>query len=110
MMADPVPAADLDVFLSYKREEKGVAEALANFLIARGYDIWWDDALLAGENFADIVHSQLLKSRAVVVLWSKQARASHWVRDEAALALAEGTLINAVIDGIPQKTGAHALR
>ncbi len=100
-MADPASAPDLDVFLSYKREEKDVAEALAKFLITRGYDVWWDDALLAGENFADIVHAELRKSRAVVVLWSKQARTSHWVQAEAELALQQGTLINTVIDAMP---------
>lgn len=62
--------------------------------------MWWDAALLAGEDFVKIVHAELVEARAVVVLWSKQARSSHWVRAEAALALANGTLINAVIDGM----------
>lgn len=105
-MTDPMLPAKLDVFLSYKREERDVAEALAKFLITRGYDVWWDAALLAGEDFAKIVHAELNQARAVVVLWSKQARGSHWVRTEAKLALGNGTLINAVIDdmafeGIP---------
>jgi hypothetical protein len=105
-MTDVQPLPGLDVFLSYKREEKEVAEGLANFLTTKGYDVWWDAALLAGEDFAKIVQAELAEARAVVVLWSRQARTSHWVRAEAALALANGTLINAVIDdmafvGIP---------
>jgi hypothetical protein len=99
-VTEAVPAPKLDVFLSYKREERDVAEALARDLITRGYDVWWDAALLAGEDFAKIVHAELTEARAVVVLWSKQARSSHWVRAEAALALANGTLINTVIDGM----------
>lgn len=99
-MTEPGPAPKLDVFLSYKREERDIAEGLAKYLLTRGYDVWWDAALLAGEDFAKIVHAELTTARAVVVLWSKQARNSHWVRAEAALALANGTLINAVIDGM----------
>ncbi|RYE86980.1 MAG: toll/interleukin-1 receptor domain-containing protein [Hyphomicrobiales bacterium] len=97
---DAAATTKLDVFLSYKREERDVAEALAKFLITRGYDVWWDAALLAGEDFARIVHAELTQARAVVVLWSKQARNSYWVRAEAKLALEHGTLINAVIDGM----------
>ncbi len=99
-MTEAVPASKLDVFISYKREEGDVAEALASYLTTQGYDVWWDAALLAGEDFAKIVHAELVEARAVVVLWSKQARGSHWVRAEAALALANSTLINAVIDGM----------
>jgi len=97
-MSDVTKPFDLDVFISYKREEKPVAQQLAEDLVRRGFDVWWDNALLAGEDFAQIVHAELRRARAVVVLWSRQACRSRWVLAEAELALAEGTLINAVID------------
>ncbi len=105
-VTDAAATPKLDVFLSYKREERPVAEALANALMTRGYDVWWDAALLAGEDFATIVHAELTQAQAVVVLWSREARQSPWVRAEAELALTHGSLINAVIDdmafeGIP---------
>lgn len=100
-MARKAKPAPLDVFLSYKREEKAVAQLLAEFLTERGFDVWWDAALLAGDDFAAIVHEEVREAKAVVVLWSRQAIDSHWVKAEATLALAGGTLINAVIDDLP---------
>ncbi|MFY8032042.1 MAG: toll/interleukin-1 receptor domain-containing protein [Devosia sp.] len=63
-MTEAVPAPKLDVFLSYKREERDVAEALASYLTTQGYDVWWDAALLAGEDFVKIVHAELVEARA----------------------------------------------
>lgn len=96
----------MDVFLSYKREEKAVAQDLAEYLSEAGFEVWWDAALLAGADFATIVHEQLSTARAVVIMWSKEARQSSWVRAEADLALKYGTLINTIVDdmafeGIP---------
>jgi hypothetical protein len=94
-------SAGPDVFLSYKREEKEIAQQIAEYLTTKGYEIWWDAALLAGEDFARVVHTEVRKAKAVVVLWSRRAVQSHWVKMEASIAAERGTLINAVIDDLP---------
>src|SRR4051794_12305986 len=76
-------AAMPDIFISYKKEEREVAALLATRLTEAGYDVWWDDALLAGERFEDEISTVLDESRMVVVLWSAQSVKSDWVKAEA---------------------------
>jgi hypothetical protein len=89
-----------DVFLSYRSTEKDFARDLARFLLERGFNVWWDAALLAGQDFAQIVHEEVRKARAVVVMWSREALSSHWVRSEASIARTRKSLINTVIDDL----------
>ncbi len=94
-------ASNSDVFLSYKREDRPVAQELAEFLTTRGFNVWWDAALLAGENFATVVQDEVRRAKAVVALWSRLSVQSEWVKAEAAIALEKGTLINTVIGDLP---------
>jgi TPR repeat protein len=72
-----------DIFISYSKQDRPVAEALANELIAHGFDVWWDFRLYAGDDFHDVILEQIRNARAVVVIWSDAAAASNWVRGEA---------------------------
>lgn len=82
-----------DVFISYKREDRERARAIAKRVAASGFDVWWDVDLLAGQNFADEINSVVNKSKAVVVLWTPNSVQSNWVRAETALAMNRGTLV-----------------
>ncbi|MGO9743867.1 MAG: TIR domain-containing protein [Roseiarcus sp.] len=31
-----------DVFISYSKHDRAIAEALADYLRAEGFDVWWD--------------------------------------------------------------------
>ena len=88
----------IDVFISYKREERDVAEALAGVLARRGYTLWWDIELLPGERFADAILAVINRAKAVVVLWSNQAVASDFVRAEAREADKQDKLIPIRLD------------
>ena len=59
-----------DVFISYKREERDVAENLARALTAQGYSVWWDVDLLPGDRFANEIEAVIKRAKAVIVLWS----------------------------------------
>lgn len=82
-----------DVFISYSKSDKAIAEALANDLKARGFDVWWDFDLYAGDDFHDMIRAEIAKAKAVVVIWSQTAVSSKWVRGEAQEADDLGTLI-----------------
>jgi len=82
-----------DVFLSYSSEDRPTAQAIAQALSARGMSVWWDRSIRAGEDFFDVIESQLDLATCVVVLWSKASVASRWVRAEATEALKQGKLI-----------------
>ena len=72
-----------DVFISYSKAQRSDAEALAEELQTRGFGVWWDSELISGDNFTDVIISELDKARAVVVIWSTASVKSAWVRSEA---------------------------
>jgi hypothetical protein len=82
-----------DVFLSYAREDRPVAEVLARQLEAAGYSVWWDRDLYAGTDFEQVIGQELATAKAVIVLWSATSVRSGWVRDEAATAMERGVLV-----------------
>lgn len=75
-----------DLFISYAREDRDTAQALAEALQARGLDVWWDRELTGGGDFADEIGAQLQAAAVVVVLWSPASVRSEFVRDESARA------------------------
>ena len=98
-----------DVFISYARTDRDAAAALAAWLEAQGFAVWWDSALAGGENFSRRIEQELAAASAVVVLWSRAASGSDWVRDEAATAKAAGKLVPASIDGSAPPLGFQGL-
>ena len=88
-----------DIFISYARPDEPIAERVAEALRAEGHQVWRDDDLPAHRAYADVIEERLGAAKAVVVLWSKEAVKSQWVRAEADSARSMGTLIQASIDG-----------
>ncbi|HET9385594.1 MAG TPA: TIR domain-containing protein [Gemmatimonadales bacterium] len=89
-----------DVFISYANEDRDRARALADWLHARGLDVWWDRRIRAGESFDVDIEREIERARSVVVLWSAQSTASEWVRNEAALAAERGVLVPVFIERV----------
>ena len=67
------------IFLSYSKKDRAMAEGLARFLADCGYEVWWDYKLVGGQHFRDEIDQQLDSARAVVVLWTPQSIRSDWV-------------------------------
>jgi tetratricopeptide (TPR) repeat protein len=88
-----------DVFISYARSTSRIAKAAARALTSEGYSAWMDEELPAHRAYADVISERLDEAKAVLVLWSKEAAASHWVRSEANRARENGTLVQASVDG-----------
>ncbi len=86
-----------DIFISYKREESEQAARLAHVLEQFGYSVWWDVALLSGEEYRDVIAEMIDKCSAVVVLWSPLAVKSTFVRSEAAYAQRQDKLLPAML-------------
>jgi hypothetical protein len=95
-----VSAAMSDVFISYSREDRPRAEALAHVLEAQGLSVWWDRELPLGQSFSQVIATELERARAVLVLWSPASAASNWVKDEAQAAVDRGTLIPVLIEAV----------
>lgn len=74
----------MSVFLSYAREDEAKAKALARALERAGHEVWWDRHIHGGTEYSAEIEQALEQAESIVVLWSKAAIASGWVRDEAA--------------------------
>jgi TolB-like protein len=88
-----------DVFISYARDDQRTARRVAKALEAGGLAVWWDDDLPAHRAYSEEIERNLESARAVVVLWSKTAAKSQWVRAEADFARNAGKLVQAQLDG-----------
>jgi TIR domain len=89
-----------DVFISYASEDRQRARTVANALQARGWSVWWDRDVKAGQAFDQAIEHQLEIAKSVVVLWSKDSIASEWVKGEAAAAVQRRVLVPALIDNV----------
>ena len=87
-----------DVFISYSRDDEAVARRVAKALAAAGFDVWWDAELPAHRAYSEVIERNLEEAKAVVVLWSKTAAKSQWVRAEADYARNAGKLVQATVD------------
>jgi TolB-like protein/tetratricopeptide (TPR) repeat protein len=88
-----------EVFISYARANEDLARRVAKGLKASGFEAWWDDQLPTHRAYTDIIEQRLRGAAAVVVLWSKYAAQSQWVRAEADFARTENKLVQAQLDG-----------
>jgi TIR domain len=72
-----------DIFLSYAKEDREPARRIAKVLESCGWSVFWDRKITAGDNWREIVQSELDGAGAVVALWSYASVASTWVIEEA---------------------------
>jgi hypothetical protein len=72
-----------DVFISYKREERGRCVAIYNALVDLKLSVWFDAHIEPGTDFDREIEREVRRARAVLVLWSELAADSDWIRAEA---------------------------
>jgi adenylate cyclase len=82
-----------DVFVSYARSDKARVAPLVAAIKARGWSVWWDPAISAGQQFDDQIDQELQAASAVLVVWTPTSVASRWVRGEARDAAERGILV-----------------
>jgi hypothetical protein len=72
-----------DVFLSYSSQDRVLAGKVAALLTGRGLSIWYDAELGTGAAYRAVIQSAMDSAGIVLVLWTADASASAWVKDEA---------------------------
>ena len=82
-----------DVFISYSTHDKGLIKPLARVIEEAGYSVWWDLHLRGGDEFRDKLVEKIHQARVTIVCWTEASVGSPWVRSEAEIARARGTLL-----------------
>ncbi len=99
-----------DVFISYASEDRDRVRPLAEALQKRGFNIWWDRSLAAGQDYSQIIERELRGAKAVIVVWTRGSTTSTFVRDEAGRARDEGRLVPVMLDRVEIPLGFGAFQ
>ena len=90
----------MDVFISYSRADVDVVRRIAEAVAREGFSVWWDADLPPHRAYGDVITEEIGGAKAAIVVWSKTAAASEWVRAEADVARNQKKLIQTSIDGV----------
>jgi hypothetical protein len=99
-----------DVFISYASEDRNRVRPLADALQQRGFKLWWDRSLAAGQDYTAIIERELKTAKAVIVVWTQASAASTFVRDEAGRARDDGRLVPVMLDRVDLPLGFGAFQ
>ena len=97
------------IFLSYAREDIATARWLDAALRARGWEVWWDTRLKAGEIWDEKIERALDAACCVVVLWSASSITRRWVREEALSGLERRMLVPVIIESVRPPLGFRSV-
>ena len=86
-----------DVFISYKKEDRALAERAVKALEGAGYSVWWDDRITPLEHWDRLIENEIEAAKAVLVLWTARSVESDWVRIEANFGAENSKLVQARI-------------
>jgi formylglycine-generating enzyme required for sulfatase activity len=98
-----------DIFISYAKEDRPRAEAIAKALEGHGWSVWWDRDIRAGKNIALVIEEEIGKARCVVVLWSATSVRRDWVNDEAREGNDRGILVPVLIEEVRPPLGFRSM-
>jgi formylglycine-generating enzyme required for sulfatase activity len=88
------------IFISYKREEQPTARRLADVFEKKGWSVWWDPELRAGETFDAVIERELKAAKLVIALWSKRSVMSKYIYREAKYAWENDKLVSVMIEDV----------
>jgi hypothetical protein len=82
-----------DIFISFAKADRNLAQQLAAQLEAQGRTTWWDADVGGGHNSRSAIDRELDSAHKVIVIWSKASIASPFVLHEAITARDAGKLV-----------------
>lgn len=97
----------VDVFVSYKAEDRRRVAPLVKALEADGLSVWWDAHIGGGVDWRESIEEHLDLAKCVIVVWSKRSIApeGRFVRDEASRAQRHRTYLPVRIDKVDPPLG-----
>jgi len=98
-----------DIFVSYARSDRALVTPIVRALEAQGWSVWWDHAIVAGQEFDDRIEAELNAAKAVLVVWTPASTGSRWVRGEAREAAERGVLLPVRFEGARMPIDVRAI-
>jgi hypothetical protein len=92
------------IFLSYASEDRDRLDALIP-LLERAGSVWWDRRIRPGSRWDSTIEGAMNEAECMVVVWTRAALESQWVREEAREGLARGVLVPVLLDDIRPPLG-----
>jgi hypothetical protein len=85
-----------EIFISYSSKHRDLTQALAAAIEAQygAGSVWWDHALESWGDYEIQIRNALNEAKVIVVIWTKAAGESDWVKSEAGRANRDAKLIN----------------
>lgn len=75
-----------DIFLSYSRPDRQLAEQFVQTAAARGVNVWFDEKIEGGQDWRERIVDALGSAKALVILFSQHSNASTQLIKELAVA------------------------
>ena len=76
----------MDIFISYRSDDRTTAEIAVRALRGAGYSVWWDQDLREDAQYLQDIDTDHRKARLVIVFWSENAFSSSHLIGEAQIA------------------------
>jgi hypothetical protein len=99
-----------DIFLSYAKADRNLAQHLAALLETQGRTTWWDTDIAIDQSSRDTINRELESAHKIIVLWSKASIGSPFVLHEAITARDAGKLVQVKTSDIQVSDIARPLR
>ncbi len=99
-----------DIFVSYAREDAARIQPLIAGLERRGWSVFWDRRIPAGETWRSYIGTALEEARCVLVAWSRDSTGSSWVSEEAEDAKQRGVLVPVLLDDVAPPRGFREIQ
>lgn len=80
------PPVDYDVFISYSHRDTDEKDRIREHLTEVGFEVWTDDLIEEGRDWAEVVAESIKSSGCVVALLTEDAADSKWVGRELSYA------------------------
>src|SRR5262245_12600564 len=99
-----------DIFISYSSEDRDRLLPLVEALRKTGWSVFWDRNIPAGRAWREVIGSELLGCRTIIVVWTKNSVTSDWVLEEADIGMAKRILVPVLLDEVKPPVGFRAIQ
>ncbi len=98
------------LYIICSRKDQQALEALKDILEAANIRFWYDDGMVAGNDWEEVVADRLIHASGCILLMTPDATASQTVRNELTLAVGKGIPVHTLVAGQVELSPAMRLQ